>query len=79
MPYKTDDQLPENLRNILPLHAQHIYRKAFNHAWEEYKDPNKRRANKADSREAISRAIAWSAVERKYIKDKETGRWKPKH
>ena len=39
MPYKTVDDLPDNVTNVLPKHAQEIYRAAFNNAWDEYKDP----------------------------------------
>jgi len=38
MPYKTIDELPESVRNILPKHAQEIYIKAYNNVWEQYKD-----------------------------------------
>ena len=38
MPYKTVDDLPDNVTNVLPKHAQEIYRAAFNNAWDEYKD-----------------------------------------
>jgi len=30
MPYKSIDNLPESIRNTLPIHAQHIFREAFN-------------------------------------------------
>ena len=43
MPYKTVDDLPDNVTNVLPKHAQEIYRAAFNNAWDEYKDPDERR------------------------------------
>ena len=34
MPYKTISDLPENVKNVLPKHAQEIYHQAFNSAWE---------------------------------------------
>lgn len=52
MPYQSNDELPDSVRNNLPKHAQDIYRKAFNSAWEEYKDPEDRRGN--DSREEVA-------------------------
>ncbi len=66
MPYKTIGDLPESVRNTLPTHAQEIYRAAFNNAWNEYKDPQKRAT--PESREAIAHKVAWAAVKQKYIK-----------
>ena len=43
MPYTENSDLPKVVKNNLPLHAQDIYREAFNHAWEQYKLPEKRR------------------------------------
>ncbi|HAC29026.1 MAG TPA: cation transport regulator ChaB, partial [Marinobacter hydrocarbonoclasticus] len=39
MPYDRKSDLPDGVRNNLPAHAQEIYRKAFNSAWEEYRNP----------------------------------------
>ncbi|WP_342269871.1 ChaB family protein [Rickettsia endosymbiont of Orchestes rusci] len=72
MPYKNNDSLPETVKNHLPAHAQDIYREAFNHAFEEYKSPEKRRGN--DSRETVAHKVAWAAVEKKYHKN-EKGLW----
>ena len=66
MPYKTVSELPESVKHSLPKHAQEIYIAAFNHAWENYKNPAKRHGN--ESREEVSHKVAWSAVEKKYIK-----------
>ena len=67
MPYNSNSDLPERVKNVLPEHAQNIYREAFNHAWEEYNNPEKRRGN--ESQEEISHKVAWSAVEKKYTKE----------
>ena len=67
MPYKTNDELPDSVRNNLPKHAQEIYRKAFNSAWEEYKSPEDRRRD--DSREEVAHKVAWSAVKKEYHKE----------
>lgn len=32
MPYKTKSDLPENVKRVLPSHAQDIYKEAFNSA-----------------------------------------------
>lgn len=42
MSYKTNRDLPDSVKNHLPTAAQDIYREAFNHAHDEYKDKNKR-------------------------------------
>jgi cation transport regulator len=66
MPYKTNKDLPKGVKHVLPKHAQDIYREAFNHAWEEYGDPDKR--YKGDSLENTARKVAWAAVKHKYAK-----------
>lgn len=66
MPYKTVDDLPDSVRHVLPVHAQDIYKEAFNSAYEEYKDPDERRGD-AD-REEVSHRVAWAAVKKKYEK-----------
>jgi cation transport regulator len=72
MPYRTLEDLPENVRNNLPEHGQEIYKEAFNSAWEEYADPTTRRDDA--SREEVAHRVAWAAVKKKYEKD-EQGRW----
>ena len=72
MPYSNNKELPKGVQNHLPIHGQDIYREAFNHAWEEYASPSKRRTK--DSREVVAHKVAWSAVEKKYHKDEE-GHW----
>jgi len=76
MPYKTIADLPDSIRNHLPEHAQEIYMEAFNHAWEEYSDPTKRRGGA--SREEVTHKVAWAAVKKQYEKDEKTGIWKRK-
>lgn len=58
--YKSNDDLPDTVRDNLPKHAQEIYREAFNSAWEQYKDPEDRRGD--SSREETAHKVAWSAV-----------------
>lgn len=74
MPYDNLEELPESVKDNLPRHAQEIYMKAYNSAWEEYEDPSKRRGN--ESREEVSQKVAWSAVKEKYTK--KEGEWKPR-
>ncbi|MGB3390429.1 MAG: ChaB family protein [Pseudaminobacter sp.] len=60
MPYATNTDLPPAVRRSLPLHAQDIYREAFNHAFS---------AHAGDQRqEQASHRIAWGAVKRSYVK-----------
>jgi cation transport regulator len=72
MPFPTNEDLPDRVKDHLPAHAQDIYREAFNHAYDEYEDPNKRKTD--DSREVVAHKVAWAAVGKKYEKD-EDGEW----
>ncbi len=62
MPYQTISELPESVRNVLPKHAQEIYKEAYNNAWDEYYQPNERRGD--SSREETAHRVAWSAVKK---------------
>ena len=42
MPYDQRSELPDSVRKVLPEHAQEIYQKAFNGAWDDYKNPDDR-------------------------------------
>lgn len=66
MPYQTTSVLPDNVRNVLPAHAQEIYKEAFNSAWDQYKDQKDRRDNA--SREETAHRVAWAAVKNEYQK-----------
>lgn len=72
MPYETKADLPSNVTDVLPEHAQEIYRSVFNNAWDQYADPERRRGNQ--SREEVAHKVAWSAVEQKYKKN-DHGKW----
>lgn len=65
MPYDTLADLPDAVKKM-PKHAQEIYQKAFNSAFEQYKD-------RGNQREALAHATAWAAVEKSY--EKKNGRW----
>ena len=67
MPYDTIADLPQNLQDILPIHAQEIFQAAFN-ASEESTCRNR------DDKETCSNAIAWAAVKRSYEKN-DAGEW----
>jgi cation transport regulator len=54
------------VRNHLPPHAQDIFREAFNHAWEQYHNPEQRWMG--GTQEVVARRVAWAAVKKKYQK-----------
>ena len=56
MPYRTNQDLPDGVKNNLPAHAQDIYRETFNNAWQEYADPSERRGDA--SREEVCHKVA---------------------
>lgn len=62
MPYAATNELPEGVRNVLPKHAQEIYKEAFNSAFDQYDEPEERRND--DSREETAHKVAWSAVKK---------------
>jgi len=66
MPYDSIQDLPNNVRNPLPKHAQEIFLAAFNNAYDEY-----------DGDEDRARKVAWSAVKQKYEKG-DDGDWHKK-
>ncbi len=74
MPYRSNQELPESVKNVLPGHAQDIYREAFDNAWAEYADPSKRRRN--ESLEEVAHKVAWAAVKKRY--EKVGNEWRPK-
>lgn len=64
-PYRDNSGLPRSVQNVLPEHAQDIYREAFNHAWEEYGHD-----------EVTATRVAWAAVKKRY--EKSADGWRPK-
>jgi cation transport regulator len=58
MPYDERSDLPDNVRDNLPSHAQDIYKEAYNSAWDQY-----------DHDESRAHRVAWGAVEKKYHKN----------
>ena len=71
MPYQSIEDLPDSVRHHLPKHAQEIYKEAFNHAYEEYKERG------PEGREETAHKVAWTAVKKKYRKDEKSGEWVP--
>jgi len=52
----------------LPVHAQHIFKKAHASAIKQYQNPSKRRGGKSQSAEEVAHKAAWAAVKQKYKK-----------
>lgn len=63
MPYKTNDDLPQPIKNALPSDAQSTYRTVFNSAFEQYKDDGK------------ASATAWKVLKEVGWKKDTTGKW----
>ena len=61
MPYATINELPPAARH-LPVHAQEIFRAAFNAAWESYAD------RCPIGQEETAFRVAWAAVKKRYRK-----------
>lgn len=78
MPYARNEDLPDNVTRVLPVHAQDIYRAAFNEAWDRYAHAQDREGDA--SREETAHKVAWSAVKQTYEKKAgdPAGRWTPR-
>ena len=61
MPYYALEDLPPAVRR-LPLHAQEIFRAAFNAAWHSYADRT------PSEQEETAFRVAWAAVRKRYRK-----------
>lgn len=77
MPYKSINELPESVKNVLPKHAQEIYKEAFNSAYDQYDTPEERRED--TSREETAHRVAWSAVKKAGYKKGSNGQWTQSH
>lgn len=74
MPYHSNAELPDSVKDNIPEHAQDIYREAYNSAWDRYEDPEERRGDA--SREETAHRVAWAAVKSRY--EKSDGDWQRK-
>lgn len=73
MPYKSRNELPKSVKNVLPEHALDIYKEAFNSAYDEYSSPKERRGD-AD-REETAHRVAWSAVKKAGYEKGDDDKW----
>jgi cation transport regulator ChaB len=63
MRYETIEDLPVHCRLHLPEAALHVYKEAFNRAWD------------ASKKYLQARDCAWAEVRRHFQRDSLTGRW----
>jgi len=75
MPYNSLKELPASVKDHLPKHAQEIYLKSYNSAWDQYKDKKDRKGD--SSREETAHKVAWAAVKQDYEKG-DDGDWRKK-
>lgn len=73
MPYASINELPESVQNVLPQHAQDIYKEAFNSAYEQYDKPEERQGDA--SREETAYRVAWSAVKKAGYEKGDDDKW----
>lgn len=66
--FKSFDDLPAKVREILPVKAQKIYFAAYNGSFKSTKGDDK-------DDDGQGHAIAWAAVKKKYHKDEKSGKW----
>lgn len=74
MPYSSRSDLPENVKNVLPAHAQDIYKEAFNAAFEQYDTPEERRGDAG--REETAHRVAWAAVKKGGYEKGNDDKWR---
>ena len=70
-PYENITDLPDTIRDVLPVGAQHIYIESYERSWETYEEGQ----GGEMGREAVAHRDGWNAVKREYQKDESTGRW----
>jgi cation transport regulator len=73
MPYSSIKDLPDSVRNVLPVHGQEIYVSSFNNAHKQYHSKKNRR-NPSEDLDAVCHKVAWTAVKKKYRKNTD-GNW----
>jgi cation transport regulator len=74
MPYKSTTDLPQAIRNYLPIQAQMLFCEAFNHAWRKFETPESEM--EFGTQEELAHRIAWAAVKKRYVRKGD--RWQSK-
>ena len=72
MTYGSIQELPQDLREVLPIEAQETYLATYNNAWHRYADPQSRLGGM--SRETVAHQIARMAIRQRFEMD-DAGRW----
>jgi cation transport regulator len=75
--YKSRKDLPKGVIDVLPEHAQDIYKDSFNSAYQEYANPKLRRDPNESQIETAAK-VAWGAVKQTYEKSID-GKWAAKN
>lgn len=73
MPYRSINELSDSVRNVLPKHAQEIYKEAYNSAYDNYADPDDRLDDA--SREEVAHRVAWAAVKKAGYEKGDDDKW----
>lgn len=73
MPYASINELPDNVKHVLPNHAQKIYKESFNSAYDQYDAPEERRGDAGQ--EETAHRVAWSAVKKGGYEKDDSGKW----
>lgn len=73
MPYRSINELSDSVRNVLPKHAQEIYKEAYNSAYDKYADPDDRLDDA--SREEVAHRVAWAAVKKAGYEKGDDDKW----
>lgn len=68
--YRSNADLPGQIRNVLPPEAQTLYRDTFNAAWTGYVMPIRRGC--MSRHDTYAARMAWTAVRRKFVEDSDT-------
>lgn len=70
--YRFIAELPKDVREKLPIHAQEIYKKAYNYAWDRFSSPGTQQT--LSLRQDIAHKVAWTAVKNTYSASENQGR-----
>jgi cation transport regulator len=71
MEYKSIEELPDTVRDILPEEAQELYLKGYNQGWEAYDEET----SSDLSHESVAHRQGWIFVQKEFVQDEGTGEW----
>lgn len=66
--YNNNNDLPDDIKKDLPIHARDIFRKAFNEAWQKYEAADEV-SNIEESKMNFANKQAWDAVNDRFYKN----------